>query len=149
MRWEELLVVPWVVAGAWWLTGRAGRGWWAVFMAGLVVVTGAVMTGAVPAVAQRIFGSKTLLGKPALPAEEPIKPEGTATTVTEVVDGKNENAGEQSQQERIAAERNVKRQQRKNRQQSDHNDVAKREAHRPATGKSPRGFTTSTNAISA
>jgi hypothetical protein len=43
MRWEELLVVPVVVGGAWWVTGRAGQGWWAIFVAGLLVVMGVVV----------------------------------------------------------------------------------------------------------
>ncbi len=43
MRWEELLLVPWVVGAAWWATGRAGRRWWAVFVAGLLVVMGVVI----------------------------------------------------------------------------------------------------------
>ena len=60
-------------------TGVSRRGG-AAFMAALV---GLALAQVAPAAAQSIFGSKTILGRPAPQAEAPINPQGTATTATE------------------------------------------------------------------
>jgi murein L,D-transpeptidase YcbB/YkuD len=72
---------------------RMKLGFSAVIRNRAAIVFATVLLGAgLPVKAQSIFTSNTATGRPAQPVEAPIKPEGTATTATEIVDGKNQNA---------------------------------------------------------